>query len=81
MSLAPKKFWTVSDIFPIVLPVFFCSSRVLINPVLIVPMLTGILPGVHQGGKHPPAKAVQVWVCGISQYAANMAVYSGLFSK
>lgn len=26
-------------------------------------------------GKHPRAKAVQVWVCGISQYAVNIQVY------
>lgn len=79
MSVAPKNLQSLSVVFPIDSPAFFYSSRALIIPFLIVPVLTRILPGVIRG--QTPSSEGSASVCGISQYAVNMGVHSGLVSK
>lgn len=79
MSVAPKNPQSLSVLFPIDSPAFFYSSRALIIPFLMVPVLTRILPRVIWG--QTPSSEGSASVCGISQYAVNMGVHSGLVSK
>lgn len=79
MSVAPKNLQSLSVLFPIDSPASFYSTRALIIPFLMVPVLTRILPGVIRG--QTPSSEGSASVCGISQYAVNMGVHSGLVSK